>query len=69
MDMRKFLDFFLIGALGLNIFNLLKNDSLQIEVLGLHMPTWIAVVIQVFCILLLGFKLYKNHVAERNSNK
>ena len=63
--MTKFIDIFLIGALAINLFNIYRNYSATTEILGAEIPTWVAVLVQVVCILLLAFKLYKNRAASK----
>lgn len=65
MVMSKFLDIFLIAALGYNIFQTLQNYTPNVEILNTEIPTWLAISIQVICIILLCFKLWKTNVAKK----
>lgn len=63
--MRKAFDFILIGLLLLNIYRTYADFSPETEVLGTTIPTWVAVLIQVLCILLLAYKIYRDYAAEK----
>lgn len=58
--MGKLLDIVLIGLLSFNLYKIFNNYTPQTEVLGMNIPTWAAVSIQVLCIGLIAFKLYKS---------
>lgn len=60
--MSKFLDIILIAALSYNLFNIYNNFTPEIEILGANMPTWVAIAVQVLCIILLGLKVRKNYL-------
>lgn len=65
MDMSKFLDIFLVAALGYNIFRTLQNYTQSVEILNTEIPTWLAITIQVICVILLCFKLWKTNAAKK----
>ena len=64
-QMGKFLDIFLIAALAFNLFTTYNNYTPDTEVLGVSMPTWVTVIIQVFLIFVLGYKVWRNYAAEK----
>lgn len=64
--MTKFLDILLIGALLFNLYNTYRDFEPATQIFGssTSIPTWVAVLIQVVLIILLGFKVYKNYAKE-----
>lgn len=60
--MSKFLDIILIAALSFNLYKIYTNYKPEMEILGANVPTWLAVVVQILCIILLGLKVRKNYL-------
>ncbi|MXV37362.1 hypothetical protein GO491_01530 [Flavobacteriaceae bacterium Ap0902] len=57
--MTKWLDYFLIIALAVNIIMSLLKYEPTTEVMGATIPTWVALAIQVACIGLIIYKRMK----------
>lgn len=63
--MRKAFDFILIGLLAVNLYRTYVDYSPETDVMGASIPTWVAVLIQVLCIVFLGFKIWKDYAASK----
>lgn len=63
--MRKWFDLILIGLLAINLFRIFSDYSPQTDIMGTTIPTWISVTVQMFCIVILGFKIWKDYAAEK----
>lgn len=64
--MRKYFDIILIGLLCINLYRIFTNYSPETELFGTTtIPTWIAVAVQVLCVLILGYKVYRDYATEK----
>ncbi|MDO5655085.1 MAG: hypothetical protein Q4G27_02980 [Flavobacteriaceae bacterium] len=63
--MRKWFDLVLIVLLLVNLYRIFSDYKPETEIMGSTIPTWVSVVVQLLCIIVLGYKVYRDYTLQK----